>query len=283
MINKAIEIRIKNQIERYIDKQKFAGTDIKVFGKPIIGFSNGSDSLYSFIKQDIGEFYWTPKEAFMLQFPEDIVLDGSLTVISWILPQTKLTKSTQNKKTKYPSNEWVSNRIEGEEVNNNLKRYIIDEIKSLGYKAMSPTLLKQWNNHHSDKYGYASNWSERHVAYISGLGTFGLCDGLITEVGKAHRCGSVVAYIELEPTKRNYETHNQYCLHYSSIGCRRCIERCPTGAISENGHDKRKCNKYKKQEIRSYVKKEYLKESACCGLCQTDVPCESGIPITIAP
>jgi epoxyqueuosine reductase QueG len=29
--------------------------------------------------------------------------------------------------------------------------------------------------------------SERHAAYAAGLGTFGLCDGLITSVGKAVR------------------------------------------------------------------------------------------------
>ena len=43
----------------------------------------------------------------------------------------------------------------------------------------------------SEKYGMASCWSERHAAFVSGLGTFGLCDGLITPVGKAMRCGSV--------------------------------------------------------------------------------------------
>ncbi|MDP3488049.1 MAG: hypothetical protein Q8S19_08990 [Bacillota bacterium] len=30
----------------------------------------------------------------------------------------------------------------------------------------------------SGKYGYVSIWSERHTAFVAGLGTFGLCDGL---------------------------------------------------------------------------------------------------------
>ena len=37
----------------------------------------------------------------------------------------------------------------------------------------------------------ASTWSERHVAYVSGLGTFGLSGGLITAKGQAVRLGSV--------------------------------------------------------------------------------------------
>ena len=34
---------------------------------------------------------------------------------------------------------------------------------------------------------------ETHAAHAAGLGTFGLCDGLITPIGKAIRVGSVVA------------------------------------------------------------------------------------------
>ena len=36
----------------------------------------------------------------------------------------------------------------------------------------------------SEKYAYASTWSERHAAYAAGLGTFGLSDGLITAAGQ---------------------------------------------------------------------------------------------------
>jgi epoxyqueuosine reductase QueG len=53
-------------------------------------------------------------------------------------------------------------------------------------------------------YGYASSWSERHAAHAAGLGTFGLCDGLITPKGKAMRAGSVVAKIQVEPSIRFY-------------------------------------------------------------------------------
>lgn len=38
------------------------GYNEKAWGSPIVGFSKGDDSLYSFIKQDIGDFYWTPDE-----------------------------------------------------------------------------------------------------------------------------------------------------------------------------------------------------------------------------
>ena len=70
-------------------------------------------------------------------------------------------------------------------------------------------------------YAPCSNWSERHAAYAAGLGTFGLCDGLITQVGKAVRVGSVVAQVAVPASKRPYGDHQAYCNH--DKGCRACI------------------------------------------------------------
>ena len=69
----------------------------------------------------------------------------------------------------------------------------------------------------------ASQWSERHAAYASGLGTFGLCDGLITPKGKAVRFASVVTRIKVPPTQRPYKDHHAYCLHYAKGICGMCI------------------------------------------------------------
>jgi epoxyqueuosine reductase QueG len=52
--------------------------------------------------------------------------------------------------------------------------------------------LPEWSRRPSEKYVFSSNWSERHAAYTAGLGTFGLCDGLITPLGKAMRVGEGV-------------------------------------------------------------------------------------------
>jgi hypothetical protein len=45
------------------------------------------------------------------------------------------------------------------------------------------------------------------MAYAAGLGTFGLCDGLITARGKAMRTGSVVARLEIDASPRPYDDH----------------------------------------------------------------------------
>jgi epoxyqueuosine reductase QueG len=147
-----------------------------------------------------------------------------------------------------------------------------------GYKAVAPSLLPEWSMKLSDEYVFASTWSERHAAYASGLGTFGLCDGLITPMGKAMRTGSVVARIEITPTTRPYGFHREYCLFFTKGTCGKCIARCPVGALSEKGHDKAKCRAHVRPATEEYVKAHYGFDGYGCGLCQTGVPCESKIP-----
>ena len=53
---------------------------------------------------------------------------------------------------------------------------------------MAPVLQPYFEKtYRTDGKGYFSNWSERHIAYAAGLGTFSLSDGFIIERGIAHR------------------------------------------------------------------------------------------------
>jgi epoxyqueuosine reductase len=250
----------------------------KAWAKPLVGFSAGNDPLYQFYKSDIGDFYWTPLEIFLKTFPSSKVTAGQLTVISWVLPQSEATKADNRRQTKYPSERWARARVQGEGVNNKLRKIVVSSLHEKGFRAVAPMLSLLWKQKTSKHYGLASTWSERHAAYASGLGTFGLCDGLITPRGKAMRCGSVVADIKIPPTRRLYSDHHEYCLYFSKGTCGKCIQRCPAGAISRVGHDKIKCRDYLHNVVEDFVKSNYGFNSYGCGLCQTGVPCESKIP-----
>jgi epoxyqueuosine reductase QueG len=126
-----------------------------------------------------------------------------------------------------------------------------------------------------------SNWSERHIAYAAGLGTFSLSDGFITERGIAHRCGSVVAAIEIPASPRTASGPYANCLSFVNEKCGVCIKRCPSGAITEKGHDKVKCQEYLSSiGYRPGETKIYDVNTSVfgCGLCQTKVPCEDRNP-----
>jgi epoxyqueuosine reductase QueG len=246
--------------------------------KPLVGFSRGDDPLYRFFKQDIGHFYWLPEEVFNSIFKERPTAGDRLTVISWILPQTRKTKSDHRKQTTYPSERWGRSRQYGEDFNNFMRRHMAESLCQAGFSALAPMLVPTFKRENSIKYGYASSWSERHAAFVAGLGTFGLSDGLITPVGKAIRCGSVIAEIDIDPDPRSYQNPNEYCLFYYDGSCRKCADRCPAGAISELGHDKVKCCDYIRNITTPYSEREYAIKIDNCGLCQVKVPCESGIP-----
>ena len=253
-------------------------TGEKAWAEPLVGFSAGDDPLYQFYKSDIGDFFWSPLEIFVKTFPAVKATADQLTVISWILPQTEATKADNRPQTKYPSERWARARVQGEEVNKKLRRYVVSALQEKKVKAVAPMLSPLWEGKTSERYGFASTWSERHVAYASGLGTFGLSDGLITAKGKAMRCGSVVADIKIQPTLRPYSDHHAYCLHFSKGICGTCIRRCPAGAISKAGHDKGKCGDYLDNVVVEFARRNFGFESLGCGLCQTKVPCESRIP-----
>lgn len=250
----------------------------KIFDTPLVGFSSGTDPLYDEYKSHIGSFYFTPFELFAESFPNKKYTAENLTVISWIIPSTAATRKEQGAQKRYPSERWARTRDLGEKFNNAIRIHVVEQLTAAGIAAVAPLLAPHWARYSEGPYSPCSNWSERHAAYAAGLGTFGLCDGLITPVGKAVRIGSVIAAIQIPPSTRPYNDHHAYCLHFTENICRKCIPRCPVKALNEERHDKNRCMQYTEQTMNRYIKKEYGFETYACGLCQCDVPCTDRIP-----
>jgi epoxyqueuosine reductase len=273
-----VESLIFDSLEKSGKNYLYSGLEEKIWDKPLIGFSGGDDPLYPFFKEDIGDFYWLPIEAFKKEFADQSIESDQLTIISWVLPHTEVTRKDHRKESQYSSERWSRSRLFGEELNNELRREVAAGLNRAGYSAVAPMLHPKYQREDSTKYGYASSWSERHAAFVAGLGTFGLSDGLITPLGKSIRVGSVIAKIHIKPDTRPYTSYNEYCLYYTEKSCRKCIERCPTDAISKSGHDKVACRTYIKDITTAYNLKEYNLEIHSCGLCQVKTPCEFRIP-----
>ena len=243
----------------------------------LVGFASGEDPLFNRYKKIIGEFHFTPQEIFELTFGGRRP-SKELSVISWALPTSEDIRKSNRKETRYPSLLWAHARDFGEQFNVKLRNHIVSVLKKKGYKAVAPMNSPFWKRLRSPEVGIASNWSERHIAYACGLGAFGLSDGLITAKGKAMRVGSVVTDLALNPSEKIYPHHKANCLYYFNRTCKTCATRCPAGAITEKGHDKDKCFEYTYSVIGKAKKGEYGVTIAGCGLCQTKVPCEFGIP-----
>jgi len=274
---------IRERIRQYAasgeNSLQFEDLHEPAWAEPLVGFSRGDDPLYQKFKEDIGPFYWTPQEIFAATFPGRPTAPEELTVISWILPQTEKTRFDNRRATAVSAERWARSRKYGEEFNVKLRDYLAMVIRETGREAVAPVNSPAWKREESFRFGFASSWSERHAAFASGLGTFGLSDGLITPKGVAMRCGSVIARIAVPPSARPYTDHHAYCLFYGDGSCGKCIERCPAGAITSQGHDKEKCAAYVHNVSAASIQERFGFETSGCGLCQVGVPCEASIPL----
>jgi len=251
------------------------------FDAPLLGVAAGDDPLWLRYQEEyIGAFHWTPLQAFQQAFPDaGGAAAGELSVLVWILPQTAATKRDNRREKTYPAERWARTRVLGEpRLNEGLRAFLVAELAARGVQAVAPQLLPQWSRHRSERYSFASAWSERHAAYAAGLGTFGLCDGLITPLGKAVRVGSLVIRSELPVNERPYTHHREYCLYFRDGSCGLCVKRCPAGSVRAEGRDKQLCFRHLREVCAPYVEQTWNITGYGCGLCQTGVPCESGIP-----
>ena len=246
---------------------------------PLIGYASGDDPCFDRLKKDIGPFYWTPLDAFRRGFPKVEATAKDLAVISYVLPQTSATRKNQGMASRYPARRWAHSRFYGEEFNCQLRCHLANTLSEAGFPAIAPERLDGFGYQESPRFGLASNWSERHTAWIAGLGTFGLSDGLITCAGKAVRFGSVVTKMDLPTTSRPYEGHLDWCLWYTQKTCGACMRRCPINAITESGHDKTACYNYIREVTAPYVRQNFGTDTTPCGLCQVNIPCENRLPL----
>ncbi|MDR1245571.1 MAG: 4Fe-4S binding protein [Clostridiales Family XIII bacterium] len=240
-----------------------------LYDAPILGISRTDDPLFDRLKDSgvVGPHAISPDEW----------LPGARSVVSFFLPYSERVRASNRSNYDWPSVEWTHGRIEGHEMVITLARYIIGFFEKRGARAMMPTLDARFGpRFHFERETavnppprYNSRWSERHIAYISGLGTFGLSRGLITRCGMAGRLGSVITDMALEPDSRSYVDIYEYCNR-----CGICAKHCPVNAISlETGKSHPPCSDFLSAVLEKEGEPYYG-----CGKCQVGVPCEARIP-----
>ena len=120
-----------------------------------------------------------------------------------------------------------------------------------------------------------SDWSHKHVAYVAGLGTFGLHHMLITAQGCGGRLGTLVTDATIKATPR---PAHEACLYKHNGTCGACVERCVAGALTETGanFDRHACYSVCLQNAERHAD---LGLADVCGRCAVGVPCTSTDPV----
>ena len=244
------------------------GEELTIYEEPLIGFASAEDELFERYKDPkvIGPLFMGPKE----WLPE------ARTVGSLFFPFTETVRQSNREDRTDPSVPWLYGRIEGQQFINEYMEQVKRWLEDQGVKACVPSSDGRFGVHMDSVGGEEgkdihadSRWSERHAAYVCGLGTFGFSRGLITRKGMAGRLASVIVDVELTPDERLYTGVYDFCTK-----CGACAKRCPIGAITvEFGKNNALCDHYIEE-----MKKRYAPRYGC-GKCQTGVPCEHKPPV----
>ncbi|MDL2280532.1 4Fe-4S binding protein [Selenomonadales bacterium OttesenSCG-928-I06] len=249
----------------YISKEFALRSDLvgmKIYEDPILNIGSAQDPFFNYLKspQGIHENFMLPTEW----------LPDAKSIISIFTPFTLRIKEANAKDLTKPADEWLMARIEGQIVQKALMDHLVEEIKKEGYNVIAPTNDSRFKVYDHTK----SNWSERHAAYVCGLGTFSLSKGLITKKGIAGRLSSIITNLELPVDERPYSGLYDYC-----INCGKCAINCPADAI-----DKNKDMAEAKSHIpcMKFVNATQMfntgRSRYGCGKCQVAVPCRDRIP-----
>ncbi|HWJ02502.1 MAG TPA: epoxyqueuosine reductase [Verrucomicrobiae bacterium] len=180
--------------------------------------------------------------------PEDI-LPGAKSVVAFFLPfAAEIVEA--NKRGEGVAREWAAAYVETNRLIGTICSSIQAELSSHGVRAAFAKAT-----HNFDEVELVSFWSHKHIAWAAGLGKFGINQLLITPAGCAGRFGSLVLDVELQTDlgpeacaghgltfdDGSYPEFTYGCLIKTGKKCGKCIEYCPSGALTEAGLDKQKC------------------------------------------
>lgn len=255
--------KITQFIIDYAQKKDSEGIIPHIWRTPVVRFGDALLPELDGLKTLIHPEHGTPKE----------ILPTAKTVIAYFLPFREEIGNS-NKEGKYASVEWAKAYEKTNAFFGELNEALMAWLREQGYEAAVSPYATTY-----DEDLLVSRWSQRHFAYYCGLGTFGINNMLITDSGCCGRVSTVVTDLDVE---HDAPIREEYCLYKKDGSCGACIKKCPVGALSGDGFDRRKCDAFCTEtaalhvgysDAPSYQLPNGLVGSNCCGKCVTVMPC----------
>lgn len=235
---------------------------LRFYEPPILSIGSAFDEGFEALKKPevVGPHHLMPTD----WLPE------AKSVISLFIPFTERVIKSNTADPIQPSMEWLFTRVDGQQHLLATGALVRDALIREGYKAVVPysddRFMMRVRPEHTDIPipPYSSNWSERHVGFITGLGTFGLSTNFISKRGACGRLVSIVTDWETEPDKKDYIGIYDYCSE-----CHACYRACPGQAYGDCGKDIVKCSGFLHENSKQYAPRYG------CGKCQSGLPCQT--------
>ena len=223
--------------------------------KPLVRFADAYHPGFRELGRIVEESHHLPQD----------YLPEAKTVVSWFLPFLPEV-GKDNLPGSLSSSLWAEGYLRANEmaarVNEKLVRFLQRE---LGCEAAVPRDAGMICPDTP-----VSRWSQRHVAYLAGHGTFGINNMLISDAGTVGRYFSVVITLDVAPDS---PVREERCPGKRNGTCGLCIRRCEAAALTEAGFDRFAC-------LAQCLKNMALYPGAdVCGKCTVELPCSYGIPM----
>lgn len=234
-------------VRDYQTSKNLAGT----WEEPLVGFAAADDPLMSALKTVVSPSHL---------LPGDLLADAR-SVVAYFIPFAKGIPRG-NRRERQASREWARAYIETNRLITAVNQHVGAQLAQQGYRSalLPPT-------HNFDRDRLVSDWSHKHVAYIAGLGKFGVHHLLITAKGCCGRLGSLVTNCDWPVSKR---PEGEFCLNRFNGSCLKCVAKCVAGALGPQSLDRQRCYRMLLENAALYTG-EGLAD--VCGKCSCVVPC----------
>ncbi len=243
-----VKATIQNVIDRFIDEYCEKMGWQRIWQPVLVGIADANDPGFPELRKLVIEDHQLPHEA----------LTSAKTVVSYFLPFIPEVPNS-NIGNVMPSDPWAKAYEYTNKMAADLNIHLIEWVKDQGYEAANPQAAMLGEPY------LRSRWSQRHVAKLAGLGTFGINNMLITEKGCCGRAYSVVTSMPLPVDEAMKE---EACLYKRNGSCLLCVKRCPIGALTEEGFDRLKCHLHLEGNG-----KKTSNGATVCGKCLVGMPC----------
>lgn len=239
--------RIEKELDAFIDSYCEKNSLKRIWKTPIIKYADAKNPNMLRLKELISPSHYLPQD----------FLPEATTVLSYFLPfqeQIGASNVSGEAASSTWANAYTATNSMAVYLNLQLKRFI----EQNGFQAAIPQ-----NTSYRDGM-LISDWSQRHIAYFAGHGTFGINNMLISDVGSCGRYFSIITSLPVAP---GTPVTQERCLYKKNGTCGICLARCFSGALTKDGFDRRKCYDACQKNEAKYP------GASVCGKCVVGLPC----------
>lgn len=238
---------IEDRIDGYIDEYCADHHRERIWQRPLARCADALHSSFPLLRRVAVPDHFLPGD----------FMENPRTVVSYFLPFVE-TMAEGNISGDIASPSWADGYLVTNAMAVEIAARLVEWVAGMGYRAVEPHNI-----------GFAadmlmSRWSQRHVAWIAGHGSFGLNNMLIGEKGC---CGRYFSIITDLPVNHDRPVDTEYCLYRRNGSCKVCVNRCFSGALTKNGYDRHKCY------LICLKNKSLYKGADVCGKCVVGLPC----------